>query len=119
MRTQGRAGFTLFETVLAAAILSLVMLGVLAGVNNSFLADKAAAGATSSQTIARRIMEECLAVAYDDLLNLNGNTTTVDGFTTRVTVIQSATDLRLIEVTVDRPGATSSSTRLLMLRSAR
>jgi Tfp pilus assembly protein PilV len=57
-RREGSPGFSLFEVVLAAGILSLVMLGVLAAMNGSFLADRVAANATRSQSIARQTMEE-------------------------------------------------------------
>ncbi len=112
-------GFTLFEVVLAAAILALLMLGVLAATNGSFLADRAAGNATRSQAIARQTMEECLATDYNDLLNLNGNTATVQGFTVTITVMQSTVDTRLVEVVVDKAGAVGARTRLVALRSVR
>jgi type II secretory pathway component PulJ len=111
--------FTLFETLLAAAILSLVTVGVLSAVNGAFLADRTAANTTSSQTIAKRVMEESLGTAYDDLLNLHGNTAVVDGFTVQVAVVQQGIDVRLIEVTVTKRGAPGGRTRLVMLRAAR
>jgi len=112
-------GFSLFEVVLAAGILSLVMLGVLAAMNGSFMADRAAANTTRSQSIARQAMEECLHAAFDDLLSLDGDTTTVDGFTVQVSVVQSSVDTRLVEVVVDHAKEPGSRTRLLLLRSAR
>ena len=113
------AGFSLFEIVLAAGILSLVMLGVLAAMNGSFMADEVAANTTRSQTIARQAMEECLAVSYDDLLSLDGNTATVDGFTVTISVLQSSLDMRLIEVVVDKVDALGGRTRLLVARAVR
>ncbi len=117
--SSNRSGFSLVEVIVAAGILSLVVLGVLAATNGSFMADRAAANTTRSQAIARHAMEECLNTLFDDLLNLDGDTTTVDGFTVDISVVQSSVDLRIIEVTVDKPAAPGSRTRLLMLRSAR
>jgi prepilin-type N-terminal cleavage/methylation domain-containing protein len=119
MRSQTQRGFTLFETVVAAAILSIMMLGVLSAVNGSFLADLAAGNTTGSQAIARRVMEETLAVAYEDLLSLDGRSVALSGFTARTSVLQSSVDTRLVEVVVDKAGAPGGRTRLLMLRSAR
>jgi len=119
MRSRSEAGVTLLEMVFAAAILSVLMVGVLAAMNGSFMADRAAGNDTASQTLARRVMEECMAVAYEDLMNLNGNTTTVNGFTATVSVVQSTVDTRLIEVQVVNPDEPGGTTRLLVLRSAR
>jgi Tfp pilus assembly protein PilV len=110
---------TLFEVLLATAVLSMVFLGLLAAIGDSFIAGQSAYTATRSRNLAERIMEETAASPFDTLLNLDGATVSQDGFTATIGVVDTTMDLRLIEVVVTRPGAHLGATRLLTYRARR
>jgi len=112
-------GLTLFETLIATAVLGIVFLGLLAAMGDSFLANHAAYASTRSQHFAGRVMEEIIESGFDDLLSLDGNVVEEDGFTAAIDVVESAQNLRLIEVTVTRPGSHTATTRLLTYRAKR
>ena len=113
------SGLTLFEVLIAAAVLGMVFLGLLAAMGDSFLANRAAYASTRSQNLAKCVMEETLQTTFDNLLSLDGDTVTQDGFTATVHVLESTADLRLIEVTVAKAGTHTGTTRLLTYRCKR
>ena len=123
MRDRGlnrrEAGLTLFETLLATAVVGTVFLGLLAAMGGSFVATGASYASTRSQNLAKRVMEEVLENAFDNLLSLDGTTVQENGYTAVVSVTEPATNLRLVEVIVTKPGAHTANTRLLTYRARR
>lgn len=117
--TRGEAGLTLFETLLSTAVLGIVSLGLLAAMGDSFIAGHVNYHASRSQNLAKRVMEEVLENHFDNLLSLDGNVIREQGFTATIHVVDSAKNLRLIEVVVTRPGTPAATTRLLTYRAAR
>jgi len=112
-------GLTLFETLIATAVLGVVFLGLLAAMGDSLLAGRAAYTCSRSQNLATRVMEEAIENHFDDLLTLDGTVIEEDGFTATINVVESARNLRLLEVTVTAPGSHLGRTRLLTYRARR
>ncbi len=113
------AGFTILEILIATAILGIVFVGLLAALGDTFVADQAAYASARSRNLAQRVMEEVVHTAFDNLLSLDGDTITQDGFTVTVRVVASTPDLRLVEVTAAKPGTLTGTTRLLTYRARR
>lgn len=114
-----QSGLTLFETLLATAVLGVVFLGLVAALGGSFLAAEAAYASTRSQNLARRVMEEVVETDFEDLLGLDGNVVEEDGFTAEISAVEVTPGLRLIEVLVRKPGTHTATTRLLTYRARR
>jgi len=112
-------GLTLFETLIATAVLGMVFLGLLAAMGDSFIVGRAAYTCSRSQNLATRVMEETIENDFDDLLGLDGNVIEEGVFTATINVVESARNLRLIEVTVTSPNAHLATTRLLTYRARR
>ncbi len=119
MRRSGERGLTLFETLLATAALGMLFLGLLAAMGDSFIATGASYASTRSQDLAKRVMEEVLDNSFDNLLSLDGTEVHDHGYTAAVSVTEPATNLRLIEVAVTKPGAHTANTRLLTYKAQR
>lgn len=100
----GQRGFSLLEVLIAAVVVVVLVLSFLGSVVASFMADAASHNVNSSVNVARQTVEEVLELSFTDVLALDGDTIlTADGLAIRISVLQSAVDLAIVEVCVCRP----------------
>ena len=100
----GQRGFSILEVLIAAVVVVLLVLAFLGSVVASFMADISSHNTNGSVNVARQTVEELFELSFSDVLALEGDTIlTADGLAIRISVLQSAVDLAIIEVCVCRP----------------
>lgn len=102
---KNKKGFTLLEVLVAAAVLSFSLCGILLTYLNMFVAADFMRDLTSAANSVQAQMEQMRQVAFDNLSAFNGNTFDVDGFTVaakgRIEVSPAGySDLRRVRVVV-------------------
>ena len=106
-------GFTIVEMLITAALVGIVVIGVVSTFTTAFVADRNSQEIMTSRNMAQEIMENMQAVDFDNLLAMNGTTVTRDDLTANVSVDQVASGLLRVEVLVSHASIADVNTRVV------
>jgi len=103
-------GFTLVEVMIAAAVIAIILIGVVSTFSTAFVADRVASEATQAQNYCRQTMETLMGQPFSTLASFNG-TTLVRGS------LRSTVETATVAVGLVRVGVTVVSTAEPEVRS--
>jgi len=112
-------GLTLLEIMVTIALLALIMIGILASLSTSFLAQRNNTDLLECQFLSQRVLEEVKSTSYDGLLSFNG--THVDDtsgkYRASISASNAAANLVQVEVVTAAREKPINSTRVVTLIS--
>ena len=109
-----QGGFNLIEVTLAMAILSIVLLGVMAALTNASFAERETSDVLQSQLLLGQVVEETRSVAFDDLLSLNGTYVVKGSHRANITAGLVNPDLVRIQVDVNATDGGNARSRSVL-----
>lgn len=112
-RRNTESGFTLLELMMAAAVMAILFMGLISSITGAFLATDMANRASEAQATTRRLLEEAMELAYEDMLLLDGNTlVTPEGIAAKYQVYETTPGLLTLEAEVCCPEVAISLSEL-------
>ena len=112
-------GLTMIEIMVTIALLALIMIGILASLSTSFLAQRNNTDLLECQFLSQRVLEEVKSTSYDGLLSFNG--THVDDtsgkYRASISASNAAANLVQVEVVTAAREKPQNSTRMVTLIS--
>ena len=112
-RSEKNAGFTLIEMLITAALIGIVVVGVVSTFTTAFIADRNSQEVITGRNLAQEVMETMAAVDYGNLLAMHGNAITRDDFTATISVDQIAAGLLRVEVAVTHANVADVNVRMV------
>lgn len=93
-------GFTLIEVMIAAAVIAIVLIGVVSTLSTAFVADRVASESTRAQNYCRQTMETLMEQEFSTLPTFNGSSIVRGTLSANIETTTVAVGLVRVGVTV-------------------